>query len=76
MKKLYYKYKGKEVTFKNGVCGVVCGYTASHFLLSVNDSDDVSCFSLEELAHQDYFIDSDFLEHECLLFMYADENQL
>ena len=77
MKKLYKKYKELALQLDNDIVGVVCGYTNSHFLLSVDDLSIVASFTLEELAHQDYFIEKMYLQDcELALFMYIDENQI
>ena len=77
MKKLYKKYKELALQLDNDIVGIVCGYTNSHFLLSVDDLSIVASFTLEELAHQDYFIEQMYLQDcELALFMYIDENQI
>lgn len=77
MRILYDKHKGKLVRLRNGVVGVVCGFTHNHFLLSVDDINIVSCFTLEDLANEDYFIEQQYLEEDELgLFMYCDESQI
>lgn len=78
MEKLYNTLKGSTVTFGDGVSGVICGYTDSHFILLLGEGITAEyAFSLDELGKENYFIDASFEENcEDCLYSYANENDI
>jgi hypothetical protein len=78
MQVVFDKYIGRAVTLKDGVSGVICGFTNSHLLLLLEEGTDINySFSLDELEKKDYYIDLSFEEgYDNGLYCYADERDV
>lgn len=79
MKKIYEKYKYKLIKLPNNVTGILVGFTNNSFLLAIDDISEISCFTLEELGKDFYYIEPEYLENnenDLLLLCYCDESQI